>query len=315
MNFKKIIKNILTKMGICKANKPFDYNTLYAGRYIKTGQAGSDVILNELKKNKPCLIARFGSVELSALNGFMKSNGRKIKYKDNVKNLMDKNAGFFPSTDEALTGFCQKFIPVLQNVDVMGVWMQKGEEKALKTYSPSSKFVELDCICPIRYDSPWTKYLEGKKVLVIHPFEDSIKSQYVKRELLFKNQDFLPEFELKTLKAVQSIANSKADLPYKDWFEALDDMKSQIAKIDFDVAIVGAGAYGIFLAEYCKQLNKQAIHMGGSTQLLFGIIGKRWECESESPGFKEQFFNEYWTYPLAIEKPKGHELVENSCYW
>lgn len=43
------------------------------------------------------------------------------------------------------------------------------------------------------------------KVLVIHPFEDTIKSQYQKREKLFPGTDILPEFELKTLKAVREI--------------------------------------------------------------------------------------------------------------
>ena len=45
----------------------------------------------------------------------------------------------------------------------------------------------------------------------------------------------------------------------------------------FDVAIIGCGAYGMPLAAMLKQAGKQAIHLGGATQLLFGIKGKRWE--------------------------------------
>ena len=48
-------------------------------------------------------------------------------------------------------------------------------------------------------------------------------------------------------------------------------------KIDFDVAIIGCGAYGFPLAAKLKQAGKQAIHLAGATQLLFGIKGKRWE--------------------------------------
>ena len=36
----------------------------------------------------------------------------------------------------------------------------------------------------------------------------------------------------------------------------------KIDKIDFDVAIIGCGAYGIFLADYIKSLGKKAIHLG-----------------------------------------------------
>ena len=150
--------------------------------------------------------------------------------------------------------------------------------------------------------------LANKKVLVIHPFEETIKSQYQKRELLFDNKDILPKFELKTIKAVQSIADSK-NLPYSDWFEALESMKRQIDNTDFDIAIIGCGAYGIFLADYVKSLGKKAIHLGGATQLLFGIIGKRWEDEYKMT------FNKHWVRPSDSEKPIGFDKVENGCYW
>ena len=98
--------------------------------------------------------------------------------------------------------------------------------------------------------------------------------QYKKRTLLFKTNR-LPSFDLKTVKAVQSIAGNKT--AFKDWFDALDYMKSQIDSIDYDVCLIGAGAYGFPLAAHVKRSGKKAIHIGGSLQLLFGIRGKRWE--------------------------------------
>lgn len=106
------------------------------------------------------------------------------------------------------------------------------------------------------------------------------QKQYLKRELLHKNKDALPEFELITFKPAQGIGDSKCDLSYKDWFKALEDMKTKISDIDFDIALIGAGAYGMFLGAHCKVLGKKAIHMGGALQLLFGIKGSRWDgCE------------------------------------
>ena len=68
--------------------------------------------------------------------------------------------------------------------------------------------------------------LKGKKVLVVHPFVESIKYQYENnREHLFENPDVLPEFkELILVKAVQTQADAK-DSRFKDWFEALQYMK------------------------------------------------------------------------------------------
>ena len=75
-------------------------------------------------------------------------------------------------------------------------------------------------------------------------------------------------------------------------------MKKEIAHRDFDVALIGAGAYGLFLATECKRLGKVGIHIGGATQLLFGILGKRW-TDPSSPDSSSvlPFINEHWTGP------------------
>ena len=165
--------------------------------------------------------------------------------------------------------------------------------------------------------------VEQRKVLVVHPFVDTIRSQYQKRELLFSNPDVLPEFELKTLKAVQTIAGTKSE--FASWFDALKYMEDEIDKIDFDIAIIGCGAYGLPLAAHVKRIGKQAVHIAGGTQLLFGILGKRWTEQYQGfwhyrPGIDislnyHPLFNEYWVSPSRHEKPKGSEKVEGGCYW
>ena len=89
-------------------------------------------------------------------------------------------------------------------------------------------------------------------------------------------------------------------------------MYAEVSRQDFDVAIIGAGAYGMPLANFIKiKLGKTAIHMGGATQLLFGIKGKRWENHDRI----SKLFNEYWKYPLLSEIPENHKKVEDGCYW
>ena len=85
-------------------------------------------------------------------------------------------------------------------------------------------------------------------------------------------------------------------------------------KIDFDVAIIGCGAYGFPLAAKLKLAGKQAIHLAGATQLLFGIKGKRWE-ENGAFAYVQKFFNDAWVYPSDEDKPKEAAKVENGCYW
>lgn len=157
------------------------------------------------------------------------------------------------------------------------------------------------------------KSVRRKKVLVIHPFADSIKYQYENnRKKLFQNTDYLPKFKLYTMKAVQTIADERDDR-FDDWFEALDYMYFEAMKFDFDIALIGCGAYGYPLAAKLKKAGKQAIHLGGVLQIMFGVIGKRWE-DDENP-IVRNLFNEYWIRPSDNEIPSNSKSVEKGCYW
>ena len=177
-------------------------------------------------------------------------------------------------------------------------------------YMPQTKLTHLVAMEPYSYTEPWSKQLENKKVLVVHPFEESIIRQYARREKLYKNPDVLPQFELQTIKAVQTIAGQKDDR-FETWFDALEYMKQEIRKRDFDVAIIGCGAYGMPLAVEVKRMGKQAVHMGGATQILFGIKGARWDNNASI----SSRYNEYWVRPSEREQCSNSSAVENSCYW
>lgn len=282
----------------------------YDHKPINRGIDSQKIIIDELQKDKSSLICRFGSNEYFTIYEWLK----KRKFSKSQKKTMALGAGFFPTTDDYMKRFALESIELSKDIDVLAVWNLKNEEKYIKKYvNPEVKFITIEDTCPINSENPWSSALKDKKVLVIHPYAETIISQYEKRDLLFRNENILPKFDLKVIKAVQSMADAKADLPYKNWFEALDYMKKQIDEIDFDIAIIGAGAYGMFLAHYCKTLGKKAVHMGGYTQLLFGILGKRWE--TYFPEIFKYANTEYWVRPKDSEKPKGFEKVENGCYW
>ena len=289
----------------------------YGEKHIYNGDDSQEVIMNTIKKGKPCLICRFGGTEMRVVDHFLKNMNKttNVIFPDKIKEMIGALSGFFPATDYLLSRFSSEFINLAQDIDVLAVWATKSEKTMCEKYlNKNAKLIELGALDTVNFENPWSQILTGKKVLVIHPFADTIEKQYKKRELVFeKNPKILPEFELITMKPVQGLADSRFELPYKNWFEALEDMKSQIDKIDFDIAVIGAGAYGIFLGQYCKQIGKQAVHMGGVTQLLFGITGKRWEIEQ--PNVIKNVVNEHWVRPDVSEQPKGLKQVEGGCYW
>lgn len=226
---------------------------------------------------------------------------------------LQKNAGFFAKggvTLELVDRFAEMYLHYIPVMDVCGRF--EHYEQYLP-FSPSCKMVQLESLYPFFSDRPWTKTLEGKNVLVVHPFKHTIEKQYAKRKSLFANNDILPDFNLKVIKAVQSIAGEST--PYNDWFEALDSMKTAIAGTDFDVAILGCGAYGLPLAGFIKEeLGKKAIHMGGGTQLMFGIKGRRWTVDYKNSCYRD-LYNEHWVSPEAEERPTKASQVEGGCYW
>ena len=119
----------------------------------------------------------------------------------------------------------------------------------------------------------------------------------------------LPRFELKTLAAVQSSAGTPTR--FGDWFEALDFMADAVAATEFDVALLGCGAYGFALAAHVKRLGRTAVHLGGPCQILFGIKGRRWD-EHDVVG---RLYNDSWVRPSDTERPASYLEVEEGCYW
>lgn len=259
---------------------------------------------NLLLSDNPCMIARFGSTELKVLE----STDRNKKFSDKVKYIIKNNSGVFPNTDSILDDFSKLYFKDIGNIDLLGVWFNPYEDRITNKYCPKAKITTLRNLEPYFSNNPWSYYLKNKKILVIHPFSQSIENQFKKRELLFKNKNILPEFELISYPAIQSLGGNN---DYESWFHALDKMKNDIEKIDFDVAIIGAGAYGLPLASFIKNLGKKAIHLGGATQMLFGVFGQRWAI---NPDF-QNIINEHWEKPTPNEKPQNAGKVENACYW
>ncbi|MFT4144608.1 MAG: hypothetical protein QM644_09155 [Mobilitalea sp.] len=271
----------------------------------------NQLIYERLQSSEKFFVGRLGSVELECLSHYLYFLNRKensnLPYPENVKMMMNVNAGFFPSEDRLLDQFSKLYMNKLAEMDVIwSMWFSKYEDNLYNDFFADKCIADYDnTVFPYKEKTPWTLALEGKRILVIHPFEESIKENYQNRNLIFPKKCILPDFDLITLKAVQSIAGNTTT--YKDWFHALNDMEDQMAKIDFDIALIGAGAYGLPLGAFAKELGKKALHIGGILQLFFGIKGKAWN--------KLGIYNEHWTSPKQCETPMDFKKVEAGRYW
>lgn len=191
----------------------------------------SDMIYDLLVSGKPCMIARFGSTEMLAIMNYLgvcRQEHSIVKYlkgeytgwwwNRNIMNQMQQCSGFFPPTPDNMMRFGKMMLEDAKEIDILGSWIPS--EKYISEYVQQAVKVHLLLLEPFWSEKPWTNVLEGKKVLVVHPFSKTIERQYVeKRMKLFENTSVLPKFELITIQAVQSIGGE--DNGFCDWFDAL----------------------------------------------------------------------------------------------
>lgn len=305
MNVKELVSLLCND--VCDKSLSFIGICRYYRRVATVAEANT-MIHDALLSDKSAMICRCGTVECQAVYKYLHARN-KLPIGSPILDVLCNNAGFFPKDEKSWFRFGELMLASFRFADIQAVLESGGGENyLLKHYAPQAELITLGALDPVY---GWTEALEGLRVLVIHPFIDTIRDQYNNhRKEIFRGTNFLPDFELLTIKAVQTIAGTKDDR-FADWFSALDYMTEEASKIDFDVAIIGCGAYGYPLAARIKQMGKKSVHMGGASQLLFGIYGDRWVSHPRiSP-----WINDSWVRPSISEKPVGYNKVEGGCYW
>lgn len=280
-------------------------------RVVLTDQEGNDKLYEMVLSGKAFAATRFGGTETKTIADvlYTKAGGKFGGASDRTLTRIMQLSGFFPADKDALNHFVDLYMDCCADIDLLGVWNILLQSYLADECVTNATLSELRMFEPYYFEHPWTRALEGKKVVVIHPFAGTIESQYQKRQQLFENKEILPEFELRCVKAVQTLAGNKSE--HETWFDALEWMYQEAMKDEFDVALLGCGAYGLPLAVKIKQAGKQAVHVGGSLQLFFGIKGNRWD-NHEIIG---NLYNEYWVRPSETEKINKSNVVEGGCYW
>ena len=267
------------------------------------------LISEAILSGKPYMVCRFGATELATVKTFdFELEGKYAAQLERVHTL----SGLFPETPETGKRFTELMLDSIPQADLIGIWPQAFEEYYTTTYGSSDlQYTWLRQLEPwMNPEHPWTAALKGKRVLVVHPFTESIAAQYEKRDKIYPGTEILPEFDLQLVKSVQT-SGGGSDERFGTWFDAYEWMKEEILKRDFDVAILGCGAYGFPLAAEIKKAGKQAVHFGGGTQLLFGIMGSRWENSERIT----KYVNDSWSRPMISERPANADSVEKACYW
>jgi hypothetical protein len=275
-------------------------------------------IIESVDKSLGLSFGKMGSVEASCLIEFLaKGQNRNWDTPGHGRTLRLAaaiNAGVFPPEDAVLDKWCEAYLSSVQDLDYVLEWCPEyGDRQIIDKFCyRTEKFFSFGDYEPFfMKENNWLQSLNNSRVLVVSPFSETIKHQFDRFDEVWNSE---VKFEsLEVLKAPYSPFVSGGS-EYNDYFHALSDMQMSVLSTDFDIAIVGAGAYSLPLMKTIKMLGKTSIHLGGATQLCFGIKGGRWNQDNNFAN--SEFYNRpSWIKPLETDIPKNNTLVENGCYW
>lgn len=269
------------------------------------GVEANSFIGSAVSEGRPFLAGRLGWLEAYFL-------GYTAEHRSLNRALREKlwnTPGIFPATDKEFERFRKSYIDAAGAADLLGLMHSPYEGFVVKNYARQARTCALESLEPYFASNPWSHALDGKTVLVVHPFAKSIEQQFRRREELFDDAKVLPDFTLRTLRPPQTMCGNTGG--YESWTQALHDLSAQVLDTEFDAAIVGCGSYGLPLGAVIKHSGRPCVHLGGATQVLFGLIGKRWE---ENPRFAS-LIKSSWQRPDESEKPKNYHTAEGGCYW
>lgn len=276
--------------------------------------ASPNIFMDKLIQRAPFLAGKIGGAELLALE-YM---DHRIRFDwprgwswRRPASRLHNNAGFFPIEKKKFMRWGTEMRKAIAEVDFLSPWqtdpfLEKYEVALIKTLAPQSRAIPVNLL--------------GRKILpeiasfrwlVISPFMKTMKKQVTRlKEIHDPTGSASIDWDhiSRTCQFVRCPFQSHLEpSPYDSWEDGLEKLATEVASKEFDVALIGAGAWSLPLGRRIKQMGKSAIHMGGEMQLLFGIKGKRWEYAF--------IYNSAWVNSDPEETPKDSNRVEDGCYW
>jgi hypothetical protein len=217
------------------------------------------------------------------------------------------NAGVRPRNRDSYLLFGNLAYHAMTRLDLCGVWKTDYEAHIL-TALPTVPVFNGETFAPsINGAHHWMRSLNGKRVLVVSPFEATIKHQIPKLADVWSGAGWKPEIDFQVVRFPYLIDDGFPE----PWWEVHNRIGSVVAAGDYDVALFGCGGLGLPFAAMAKEAGRVGIQLGGQLQLLFGIYGRRHLDQD----WHRVSMNSHWVSPDADEVPQSAKRVENGCYW
>ena len=281
--------------------------------HLGSAQTAHKRIIAALDAQQPLAVMRLGAVEARIIMwafGLTVDGWLGLRYRTLFFETCsgDQNAGVRPRSKPSYKVYAEKCSEAIRGADVLGVWRTLYENVVFSHLQPAAVACSGEGLGPtFRLQDHWMHHLDGRRLLIFSPFEDSIRSQLPHMDKVWEPIGLRWSAQVDVFRFPYLIDDSCR----LDWRDVYASCLKRLDRKDYDVAVFGCGGLGIPLAYAAKQRGKVGMHLGGLAQLVFGIYGARhlehfWHSEC---------INEYWKRPEPTERAQSYQRVEGGCYW
>ncbi len=272
-----------------------------------------------IESNNIFFIGRIAGIEL--LTAYDVTNKNEHDLPEDLRQLQD-NAGIYVKDHDSLQIYVDKLIKSYKSCSIIAKWPTIGDvyketgqgQNIILNMYPDIPRINARELEPYYFPSEksWMSQMQGKRILIIHPFIETIQKQVLNIDRIFPNRNWFKDSSFIFLKPPITYAKNHGQ---KDWQESYNEFIKQLDRIDgdtYDIALVACGGYGMLVSEHIyKECRKSVIYIGGALQLFFGIIGKRWFTNKEVM----TLVNDDWIRPVKEDRPPNYQIIEKGCYW
>ena len=169
-----------------------------------------DLIIEKIRSGTPFVAGKIGTGDGEALARYFDITANEHALQKALKMTIGKRgpfwwdnsvraaicrcAGVFPITDESIEKFCDIFIDACQYIDGFASF-NPGEFRLHQTLCPTAASINLNALAPQGHPRTWYRAIEGKTLLVVHPYAKTIQTQYEKNVEYHVGQGAFPRLK------------------------------------------------------------------------------------------------------------------------
>ena len=274
---------------------------------------------------RPHLIGRIAGIELRVAASLLEKGQTGDLTERDIREL-ENNAGIHITSSASLTRYATRLLEAYEASSFIAEWPVGGEvdrltgsgQRFISRRTPtipkgSALSLEPYYLPLAEQGSSWLRALEGKRVLVLHPFIHTFQQQIKYLRELYPGRSWLEGCTFSFIKPPLTLAGNHQGRDWEEHYqECLHLLRQAHQETPFDIALVGAGGYGMLLSHaLVKECGISTVYVGGALQLFFGVIGKRWFTNPQVM----RLMNDRWVRPMREDQPAEFKRVEGGCYW